>query len=775
MSRTHGSAIGIESLEYHRRPPRGKLEITPTKPCATQRDLTLAYSPGVAEPCLAIHDHPEDIYEYTAKGNLVAVISNGTAVLGLGNIGAAAGKPVMEGKALLFKRFADVDSIDIELATEDPDAFIAAVKLMEPSFGGINLEDIKAPECFYIEEQLRAAMHIPVMHDDQHGTAIISGAALLNACELVGKRLSEVRIVINGAGASAIACANFYVALGARRENIILCDSKGVIYKGRVAGMNAYKEAFAVDTPLRTLEQAIAGADVFVGLSVAGVVTPEMVKTMAARPIIFAMANPDPEIGYDEAKAARPDAIVATGRSDYPNQVNNVLGFPFIFRGALDVRATQINEAMKIAAAHALAALARQDVPDEVVKAYGLERLSFGPEYLIPKPLDPRVLLWEAPAVAQAAMDSDVARVRIDMATYRQQLEARLGKSREMMRIIYNKAAGEPKRIVLAEGEHEKIIRAARQLVDEGIAHPILLGDAAVINQKARELKLDLTGIRTLDPKTSPDRDRYINYIYALRQRKGVTMVEARELVANPNYFAAVMVALGEADGMISGLSLHYPDVMRPALRIIGTSNGNRIAAGVYMVTLKDRVLFFADTTVNIDVDAEKLAEIALLTADLVRQFDVEPRIAMLSFSSFGSTRHPRSEMVRQAVEIARRRAPHLHIEGELMADTALSEELLRDYPFNVLGQPANVLIFPNLEAGNIAYKLMRELASAEVVGPILIGMRKPVHVLQRGDSVRSIVNLAALAVVEAQRLDSANKPEPGASFGEAAWSVIRT
>ncbi len=761
MSRTHGSAIGLESLEYHRRSPRGKLEITPTKPCATQHDLTLAYSPGVAEPCLAIHDRPDDIYEYTAKGNLVAVISNGTAVLGLGNIGAAAGKPVMEGKALLFKRFADVDSIDIELATEDPEAFIAAVKLMEPSFGGINLEDIKAPECFYIEERLRAEMNIPVMHDDQHGTAIISGAALLNACEIVGKRLSDVRIVINGAGASAIACANFYIALGARRENIIMCDSKGVIYAGRTAGMNPYKAAFAADTPLRTLEQAMAGADVFIGLSVAGAVTPEMVKTMAARPIIFAMANPDPEIGYDEAKAVRSDAIVATGRSDYPNQVNNVLGFPFIFRGALDVRATQINEAMKVAAAHALAALARQDVPDEVVKAYGLEHLGFGPDYLIPKPLDPRVLLWEAPAVAQAAMDSGVARIRIDIPTYRQQLEARLGKSREMMRIIYNKAATNPKRIALAEGEHDKVIRAARQLVDEGIAHPILIGDADIIHRKARELNLELADIQVLDLKDSPDRERYAKHIYALRQRKGVTMSEARELITNPNYFAAVMVALGEADGMISGLSLHYPDVMRPALRIIGTSDDNQIAAGVYMVTLKDRVLFFADTTVNIDMDAGKLAEIALLTANLARQFNVEPRIAMLSFSSFGSTRHARSEMVRQAVEIARRRAPELRIEGELMADTALSEELLRDYPFNTLGQPANVLIFPNLEAGNIAYKLMRELAHAEVVGPILVGMRRPVHVLQRGDSVRSIVNLVALAVVEAQRLDGSPAPEP--------------
>ncbi len=745
-------ALSLEALEYHRRTPRGKLSVVPTKPCTTQQDLTLAYSPGVAAPCLAIRDNPNDVYEYTAKGNLVAVISNGTAVLGLGNIGAAAAKPVMEGKALLFKRFADVDSIDIELNTEDPEAFIAAVKLMEPSFGGINLEDIKAPECFYIEERLRAEMNIPIMHDDQHGTAIISGAALLNACELTGRKLEDARIVINGAGASAIACAEFYLALGARRENILMCDSQGVIYQGRTHGMNPYKARFAADTPLRTLAEAIEGADVFIGLSVAGVLTPEMVKRMASRPIIFAMANPDPEIPYELAKKVRPDAIVATGRSDYPNQVNNVLGFPFIFRGALDVRARQINEPMKIAAARALAALAHEDVPDEVARAYGVEHLTYGPEYLIPKPLDPRVLLWEAPAVAQAAMESGVARIRIDLDQYRRQLEARLGKSRELMRIIYTKAAADPRTIVLAEGEHPKVIRAARQLVDEGIAKPILLGNPDVIQRRAAELNLELRGVRIVNPHTSPDAPRYAQRIFELRQRKGVTMTEARELVLNPNYFAAAMVELGDADGMISGLSLHYPDVMRPALRVIGVAAGHQIAAGVYLVTIKDRVLFFADATVNIDLDAEKLAEIAILTADLAQRFDVTPRVAMLSFSSFGSTRHPRAEMVRQATEIVRQRAPELCIEGELMADTALSEELMREYPFSRLDAPANVLIFPNLEAGNIAYKLMRELAGAEVIGPILVGMRKPVHVLQRGDSVRNIVNLAALAVVEAQR-----------------------
>lgn len=751
MPPTHGSAIGLESLEYHKRAPKGKLEIVPTKPCSTQHDLTLAYSPGVAEPCLAIHDNPADVYEYTAKGNLIAVISNGTAVLGLGNIGAAAGKPVMEGKSLLFKRFADVDSIDLELATEDAEAFIAAVKLMEPSFGGINLEDIKAPECFYIEERLKAEMNIPVMHDDQHGTAIISGAALVNACEIVGKQMKDVKIVVNGAGASAVACANFYVSLGASRANIIMCDSKGVIYKGRTAGMNKYKEAFAVETAARTLAEAMAGADVFVGLSVANAVSQDMVKVMAAKPIIFAMANPDPEITYEDAKAARPDAIVATGRSDYPNQVNNVLGFPFIFRGALDVRATQINEAMKVAAARALAALAREDVPDEVVKAYGNTRITFGTEYLIPKPLDPRVLLWEAPAVAQAAMDSGVARININIEEYREQLEARQGKSREMMRIVFNKAAANPKRIVLAEGNNEKVVRAARQMVDEGVAHPVLLGAESEVRAVAQDLNLELDGIHIIDPRTSPERKRYARRLYDLRHRKGVTMAEAEEMLTHRNYFAATMVEQGDADGMISGMSLHYPDVMRPALQVIGTEDGT--AAGVYMVTIKDRVLFFADCTVNIDLDARKMAEVAMLTAKLARQFDVDPRVAMLSFSNFGSTRHPRAEMVRQATEIVRQKDPALRIDGELMADTALSDEALKaDYPFNVLGKSANVLIFPNLEAGNIAYKLMKQLANAEVVGPILVGMAKPVHILQRGDSVRNIVNLAALAVADAQR-----------------------
>ena len=748
-------ALKQEALEYHSKRPAGKWEITPTKPCLTQHDLSLAYTPGVAEPCLAIQKNPEDAFRYTAKGNLVAVISNGTAVLGLGNIGALAGKPVMEGKALLFKRFADIDSIDLEVNTEDPELVIQTVKLLELTFGGVNLEDIKAPECFHIEEQLKKIMQIPVFHDDQHGTAIISGAALLNAIEIVGKKLSQIRIVFNGAGASAIASARFYVELGAKRENIILCDTKGVVYEGRRENMNPYKEQFAVKTKARSLADALKDADVFVGLSsaVGGLVTRPMLQAMAKKPIIFAMANPNPEISYEEAKAARSDAIVATGRSDYPNQVNNVLGFPFIFRGALDVRATQITEAMKIAATRSLAALAKEDVPDSVVKAYGLESLHFGPDYLIPKPLDPRVLLWEAPAVAQAAMDTGVARATLDLDKYREQLEGRLGKSREMMRIVFNKAKIHRKPIVLAEGEHEKMIRAAHQLVEDGLAMPILLGDEKAVRRKATELQINLNGIKVVDPRTSEKRKLYARRLYELRTRKGVTQIEAQTLLDNPNYFAAVMVEQGHADGMISGLSFHYPEVLRPLLQVIKTCSDCKVAAGVYLVTTRNRVLFFADATVNIEMSAEKLAEVAILTARLVRDFNMEPRIAMLSFSNFGSVRHPRTEMVRQAVEIVRMREPDLIIDGEMQADTALVEEILNgDYPFNRLQKEADVLIFPNLEAGNIAYKLVQRLANAEVVGPILVGMSKPVHILQRGDEVKDIVNLAALAVVEAQK-----------------------
>jgi malate dehydrogenase (oxaloacetate-decarboxylating)(NADP+) len=752
------TSLDQEALEYHRRPPHGKLEITPTKPCLTQRDLALAYTPGVAAPCHAIQKNPEDAFLYTAKGNLVAVITNGTAVLGLGNIGALAGKPVMEGKALLFKRFADLDAIDLELSTEDPDLFCQAVKLLEPSFGGINLEDIKAPECFAIEARLRREMRIPVFHDDQHGTAIISGAALLNALELVHKSIADVKIVFSGAGAAAIATARFYRLLGAKRENIVMSDIHGVLRPDRDPLPDPAQQEFARETEAHTLADALVGADVFVGLSAGGIVSPEMLTPMAAQPILFPLANPDPEISYEEAKAARPDAIVATGRSDYPNQVNNVLGFPFIFRGALDARATEINEPMKIAASQALAALAKEDVPDAVAKAYGVQGLRFGPEYLIPKPLDARVLLWVAPAIAQAAMESGVARVQLDLEQYREQLEARLGKSREMMRIVFNKAKTDPKRIVLAEGEHEKMIRAAQQLVEERLARPILLGDETVIARKAAEMQVELRGVQILDPAHSDRQTRYAQQLYTLRQRKGVTRRDARELILQPDYFAAVMVEQDDADGMISGLASHYPDGLRPPLQIIRTAPGTRTAAGVYLVATRHQVLFFADIAVNIDPDPDTLAEIALLTAHLAQSFEIEPRIAMLSFSNFGSVRHPRAEKVRQAVAILRQREPDLYVDGEMQVNTALVEEILNGtYPFNRLGAEANILIFPSLEAGNIGYKLVQRLAQAEVIGPILVGMRKPVHVVQREDEVKDIVNLAALAVLAAQ-----NRPARG-------------
>jgi malate dehydrogenase (oxaloacetate-decarboxylating)(NADP+) len=718
----------------------------------TQRDLALAYTPGVAEPCREIERNPEDAYKYTARGNLVAVITNGTAVLGLGDIGPLAGKPVMEGKALLFKRFADIDAIDLEVDTKDTELLIQTVKVLEPSFGGINLEDIKAPECFEIEERLKAEMQIPVFHDDQHGTAIISGAALLNALELVGKNIGDVRVVFSGAGAAAISTARFYMLLGAKRENIMIVDSKGVVHAGRREGMNRWKDEFALETDARTLEDAMKDADVFVGLSVAGLVTEEMVRIMAPNPIIFALANPDPEIPYEVAKAVRPDAIVATGRSDYPNQVNNVLGFPFIFRGALDVRARQINEAMKVAAAQALASLAREDVPDGVARAYGLEALHFGPDYLIPKPLDPRMLWWVAPAVAGAAMETGVAGIHTDLEVYKEQLESRLGKARELMRIVFNKARSNPRRVVFAEGAHEKIIRAAHQLVEEGMAKPTLVGYEREIRSVAESLQLSLDGIDVEDIRRSPRCEGYAERVYALRCRKGITRREANEMVLDPSYYAAIMVEQGDCDVMISGIGFHYPDGLRAPLQIIGTRPDHRTAAGVYLVTTRQRVLFFADATVNIDLDAERLARVAVLTADLARAFDIEPRVAMLSFSNFGSVRNPRTNVVRDAVEIARSLDPKLVIDGEMQANTALNEEHLNStFPFNRLQQEANVLIFPNLEAGNIAYKLVARLANAEVVGPVLVGMRKPVHILQRGDEVKDIVNLTAIAVVEAQ------------------------
>jgi malate dehydrogenase (oxaloacetate-decarboxylating)(NADP+) len=739
-----------DALEYHRKGRPGKLEIVPTKPMITQRDLSLAYSPGVAYPVLEIEKDPDLAYEYTIKGNLVAVISNGTAILGLGDRGALASKPVMEGKAVLFKKFADVDAIDIEVNTRDPDEFIRVVQAIAPTFGGINLEDIKAPECFYIEETLRATLDIPVFHDDQHGTAVISAAALLNALELVGKRIDEIKVVINGAGASGIACADLWVKLGVRKENLIMLDTKGVIYKGRKEGMNPYKERFAADTEARTLAEAIRGADVFLGLSVADVLTPEMVKSMAERPIIFALANPDPEIRYELAKEVRPDAIVATGRSDYPNQVNNVLGFPFIFRGALDVRARAINDEMKLAAARALAALAREDVPDSVLKAYGLETLRFGPDYIIPKPLDPRVMLWEAPAVAQAAMETGVARIHIDIEEYRERLAARLGKGTQVMRFIINKAKAAPKRIAFGEGEEPKILRAAALIQEEGIGRPILIGRPEVIRRRIEELGLRCQP-EIVYPPEFPRLEEYAQRLYEKRQRKGVTLPLARTLMLEPNYFGPMMVEMGDADAFISGLTYDYPAVIRPALQVVGVREGMRKVAGLYIMIVKEKVYFFTDATVNIEPTAEDLAEIAIMAADFARRFDIEPRVAMLSFSNFGSTRHPLSEKVRQAVEIVRQRRPDIRIDGEMQADTAVVPEIIEErYPFSRV-KDANVLVFPDLEAANVSYKLLQRLGNAQAIGPILLGMGKPVHVLQTGDEVQDIVFIAAIAALDAQ------------------------
>lgn len=744
-----------EALEYHSKGRRGKIEVCSTKPCLTQRDLSLAYTPGVAEPCREIEKSAEAAYTYTAKGNLVAVVSNGTAVLGLGNIGALAGKPVMEGKGVLFKRFADIDVFDIEVDTEDPDEMIKVVKLLEPTFGGINLEDIKAPECFKIEETLIKELSIPVFHDDQHGTAIISGAGLLNAVEVQKKQIDKLRIVINGAGASGIANANMYVELGVKPENIIMCDSKGVIYKGREKGMNPYKEKYARDTKLRTLAEAMKGADVFLGVSVADVVTKEMIASMNERPIVFAMANPDPEIKYEDAISVRKDLIMATGRSDYPNQINNVLGFPFIFRGALDVRATTINMEMKIAASHALADLAKEDVPDSVIQAYGNQKMKFGPDYIIPKPFDPRVLIWEASAVAGTAMKTKVARKQIDIEQYKQQLEARLGKQKEVMRIFINKAKSKPKRIVFPEGNEEKILRACQVIIDEGIAKPILLGKKEVIIQKAKELSLDiLDSVEIIEPSKYPKFNEYVEEFFQMRQKKGVTRVEAEGIMKNPNYFGSLMVHMGDADCLVSGLNMHYPETIRPALQVVKIKPELRIVSGLYMMIFKDEIMFFADATVNIEPDSEDLAEIAINTAETARQFGVEPKVAMLSFSNFGSTRHPLSEKVKKAVEIVKQKMPDLIIDGEMQADTAVVPEILNStYPFSRLKEKANVLIFPDLQSGNIAYKLLERLSGAKAVGPILMGMNKPVHVLQRGASVDDIVNLAAIAVVDAQKL----------------------
>ena len=742
-----------DALEYHSSYPPGKISVTPTKPCRTQRDLSLAYSPGVAVPCMEIHRNPADVYKYTAKGNLVAVVSNGTAVLGLGNIGAAASKPVMEGKGVLFKRFADIDVFDIELNTEDPKEVIRACQLLEPTFGGINLEDIKAPECFVIEEELKKTLKIPVFHDDQHGTAIISGAALLNALEIAGKEIGEIRIVINGAGASAIACAGHYINLGVRKENIVMCDSKGVIYKGRTERMNEYKARFAAETDARTLAEAMKGADAFIGLSVANCVTPEMLLSMAENPIVFALANPDPEISYELAVKTRKDVIMATGRSDYPNQVNNVLGFPFIFRGALDVRATAINDEMKLAATRALAALAKEDVPDSVRRAYGVEDMAFGREYIIPKPFDHRVLIWVASAVAKAAIDSGVAQNPVDIEDYRERLERRLGKAHEVMRVMIHKAQRQPKRVVFPEGEQDKILRACQILVDERIADPILLGNPEVIRAKIEALRLNLDGVPVIHPPSFPRLAEYTEHFFKIRQRKGVTRTEAEELIIHPVTFGSMMLRLGDADALIAGLSQNYPDTLRPALQVIPVREGLRRVSGMYMlITPNGRMYFLADTTVNIEPTAEDLAEIAIVTAETARGFNVEPRVAMISFSNFGSVRHPEAEKVRRAVEIIHERAPDVMVDGEMQADTAVVPRIIEErYPFSLLKGGANVLIFPNLDAGNAAYKLLQRIGGAEAIGPILMGLSKPVHVLQRGDEVSDIVNMTAIAVVDAQ------------------------
>ena len=742
-----------EALDYHQGSRPGKIEVVSSKPCRTQRDLSLAYTPGVAVPCLEIERNPLDAYKYTAKGNLVAVVSNGTAVLGLGHIGALAGKTEMEGKGVLFKRFADIDVFDIELNTHDADEIIKTCQLLEPTFGGINLEDIKAPECFYIEETLKKTMKIPVFHDDQHGTAIISGAALVNAVELVGKKMEEVKVVVNGAGASGIACAEHYICLGVKRENITMVDTKGVVYTGRTAGMNPYKERFAYETEKRTLEDACKGADVLLGLSAKGAFTAEMIASLAPNPVVFAMANPDPEITYDEAKAVRDDIIMATGRSDFPNQVNNVLGFPFIFRGALDVHATTINEEMKLAATYALASLAKEDVPDSVCRAYGVERLKFGTDYIIPKPFDPRVLVWEAAAVAKAAMETGVAQNPVDLAEYREQLEKRLGKAHELMRIMIHKAKSNPKRVLFPEGSHEKILRACHVLLEEKIAIPVLVGHDNEVEKAAAELGISLEGAVVVDPEKHPRHEEYVQEYYRLRQRKGVTLASAEEAMHHRNVFGSMMVRMGDADALVSGVTQNYPDTIRPALQVIGVREGIHKVSGIYLlITRKGDLYFLADATVNIEPTAEDLAEIALCTAQEARRFDVEPRVAMLSFSSFGSTRHPLCDKVRRAVELVRYADPTLVVDGEVQSDFAVSAKKMGEaFPFSTLKGGANVLIFPDLQSCNIAARLLSQLGAGETLGPILSGMAKPVHLLQRGAEAEDVVNIATIAVVDAQ------------------------
>lgn len=754
-----------QALEYHAKGRPGKIEVIPTKEAKTQRDLSLAYSPGVAEPCKEIHAKPEDVYKYTAKGNLVAVISNGTAVLGLGDIGPEAGKPVMEGKGVLFKIFADIDVYDIEINEKDPEKFCEIVKALEPTFGGINLEDIKAPECFYIEQRLKQEMKIPLMHDDQHGTAIISAAALLNALELQKKKIDKVRFVVNGAGAAAIACIKLYISLGARKENFMVFDSKGLVHESRT-DLDDQKQAFVCSGKHMSLEEAMKGADVFIGLSKGGVLTKEMVKSMAKNPIVFAMANPDPEITWEDAIDARKDVIMATGRSDYPNQVNNVLGFPYIFRGALDVRATQINEAMKLAAVKALAELAKKPVPDIVNMAYNENNISFGPNYIIPKPLDPRLLATVSPAVAKAAIESGVAKhVITNWEQYEIELNNRLGLDNQLMRAIGNKARKDPKRVVFADAENLKILKAAQMAYEEGIAYPILLGDKKKIQQLADSNGIDLEGIPIIDPKHEEydaQRCDYGQQYFLKRQRGGVNRYEAIKAMKERNYFGCMMVECGEADAMISGLSRKYADTIRPALEVIGKEDNVKKIAGMYIMLTKKGPLFLADATVNFNPTAEELADIAIMVAKEVKSFGITPRIAMLSYSNFGSSKSPEAKMVARAREIVKEREPNLICDGEVQPIVAFNKEILQDnYPFSELvnGEP-NILIFPNLAAGNIAYNLLQEVGDADAIGPILLGLKKPVHVLQLGSSVRSIFNMVLIAVVDAQMKGKNNTQE---------------
>ncbi|MFQ5536234.1 MAG: NADP-dependent malic enzyme [Gemmatimonadota bacterium] len=744
----------MEALEYHIQGRPGKIEVVATKSVSTQRDLSLAYSPGVAEPCREIHENPEDVFKYTARGNLVAVVSNGTAVLGLGNIGPLAAKPVMEGKGVLFKRFAGIDVFDLEVGSEDPEDMIRFCELLEPTVGGINLEDIKAPDCFVIERTLQERMDIPVFHDDQHGTAIIAGAALLNAVELVEKKLDEVRVVFSGAGASALSTATHFQRLGVRPENILVVDSKGVIYEGRKEGMNEYKAPFAVKTDKRTLAEAMEGADVFVGLSVKGLVSKEMVATMADSPIIFALANPDPEILPEEVAEVRDDAIMATGRSDYPNQVNNVLGFPFIFRGALDVRARAINAEMMLAATRALADLARQEVPDTVRGAYDGSDFSFGREYLIPKPFDHRVLFHVAPAVARAAMETGVARTELDLEEYRDRLRASLGPGREVMRWMVNRARRRPARVVFPEGHNDSVIRAAHQILQDGVAQPVLLGRPPRIQEKAEQMGVRLEGVEIVyAAEEEAKRHAFADKLFQRRARKGLTMAEARWNMYKPIYFATSMVEAGEADALVAGIEANYAEILRPSLQVIGVEEGVHKVAGLYMLAFPNReLLFFADTTVNIAPDVPALVDIARQTARFVKELGIHPRIAMVTFSNFGSAPHEESRKMAEAAALVREAEPDLEIDGEMQADTAVDAVKLRnDYPFSHLEGPANVLIFSRLSAANAAYKLLDQLGGADVIGPVLLGMRKPVHILQRGCSVQDILNLTTIASVDWQ------------------------